>query len=132
MAAAAAATLALAGCASVVGEKTQHILISTAPEGAACRVFRSGVVIGNVSSTPAAVDIRLSPVDLVVVCEKDGYQPTSRTNKADVAAASVVSALLWGGTGWAVDSATGTANRYDGDMLVVLAPDTSTSVTRKD
>jgi len=120
--AAAAATCLAAGCASIIGQTTQHITIVSTPPGAACRIFRSGVMIAQVPSTPGAIDVRTSAIDLVCVCEKEGYQTVSATNRADVAAATVFSALLWGGTGWAVDSATGTANRYDSNMSLTLAP----------
>lgn len=119
---AAAIPLLASGCGALIGQKTQHITIVSTPPGASCRIFRSGVVIAQVPSTPSAIDVRNSTMDLVAVCEKQGYQTASATNKADVAAATVVSTILWGGTGWAVDSATGTANRYDSGISVTLVP----------
>ena len=113
---------ALTGCASILESQTQQIVVTTEPPGAVCRLLRSGTVIGQISPTPGALVIRKSTYDIVIVCDKDGYQQTSYVDGADVAAATVLSAILGGGTGWAIDSTTGTANKYESPVTIRLVP----------
>ncbi len=116
-----AALLALPGCASLLGDRDQSIAVATSPPGAHCLVLRSGARIGEIAQTPATIVLRKSPLDLVFLCDKPGYQQASSVNGADVSSGAVASAVLWGGTGWAVDSMTGTANSYQPHVRLTLA-----------
>ncbi len=116
-----AALLALPGCASVLGSHEQSIAVETTPPGAHCVVLRSGAEVGDIAQTPATIVLRKSPLDLVFLCDKPGYQEASSVNGAGVSSGAVASAVLWGGTGWAVDSMTGTANSYQSHVRLTLA-----------
>ena len=96
-------------------------MVETTPPGAHCLVLRSGAQIGEIALTPATIVLRKSPLDLVFLCDKPGYQQASSVNGSDVSSGAVASAVLWGGTGWAVDSMTGTANSYQSYVRVKLA-----------
>lgn len=111
----------LCGCASILDSRTQEISIDTDPTGAACKLLRSGTVIGEIEKTPSQVTVRKSTHDIVIVCSKDGYQQTSYIDEADVSTGSVASSIIGGGLGWAVDSTTGTANKYDSKVLIKMA-----------
>ena len=115
-----AALLALPGCASLLSSRDQPIAVETTPPGAHCLVLRSGAKIAEIASTPATIVLRKSPLNLVFLCDKPGYQSASSVNGSDVSSGSVASAVLWGGTGWAVDSMTGTANSYQPRVSLAL------------
>jgi hypothetical protein len=115
-------TVALAGCSSILDSRTQTITIMSDPAGANCRLLRSGTVIAEISGTPGTATVRKSTHDIVIVCDKAGYQQASTINVADVSAETVGSAILGGGLGWAIDSTTGTANQYDSKVTVKLVP----------
>ncbi len=115
------ALLVLPGCASLLGSREQPIAVETTPPGAHCLVLRSGAKIAEIAQTPATIVLRKSPLDIVFLCDKPGYQQASSVNGADVSSGAVASAVLWGGTGWAVDSMTGTANSYQPRVRLTLA-----------
>ena len=63
---------------------TQDLTVRTDPPGAACSIMQRGEVVATVASTPgtanvprnfrtASVDPRPEPVELVVVCRKEGF-----------------------------------------------------------
>ncbi len=79
-------------------------------------------MIGRISPTPRVLVVRKSTYDILIVCDKDGYQQTSYVNGADVAAATVGSAILGGAIGRAIDSTTGTANKYESPVTISLVP----------
>jgi len=112
----------LEGCASILDDRTQTVTIDSEPQGAKCRVIRSGVVIGEVPITPSSLSIRKSNYDLIVVCDKDGYQQTSSINESEVSSKAVLSSIIGGATGWAIDSATGRSNKYDSSIVVKMIP----------
>ena len=117
-----AAVSAFSGCSSILEDPTQQIIVETEPPGATCRLLRSGTATGQVSPTPGALVVGKSTYDIVIICDKSEYQQTSYVNGADVAAASVASAVLFGATGWAIDSTTGTANKYESRVTIRLVP----------
>lgn len=112
----------LAGCSSILDNRTQDISVATEPASAHCRLLRSGSVIADIAETPGQVTIRKSPHDIVIVCDKEGYQQTSYIDEADVSSETVGSSIIGGGLGWAIDSTTGTANQYEGKVLIKLVP----------
>jgi hypothetical protein len=114
--------LALPGCSSLLDSREQPITVETTPPGAHCLVLRSGAKVAEIAQTPAVISLRKSPLDLVFLCDKPGYQLTSSINGAGVSSGAVASAVLWGGTGWAVDSMTGTANSYKPHVQLTLTP----------
>ena len=114
--------LALTACASILKSRSQEIVVSTDPPGATCRLLRSGTILGQINPTPGSLVVRKSTYDLVIVCDKDGYQETSYVDSSDVAGATVVSAILGGATGWAIDLTTGKANKYESPVAIRLVP----------
>jgi hypothetical protein len=117
----AAVLLALPGCSSLIEGTTQEITITSNPLGAACSVWRGGAVIARIPSTPAAVTLTKTKEDILVTCDKPGYQQATLVNKARLAGA-VAGNVLNGGLGWGVDSATGADNKYDRTVALTLVP----------
>ena len=131
---AAGAVLALGGCSTIVDGQSQTIGVNTSPTGARCVLMREGAQIGVVDPTPGTVTIEKTKYDIIVNCEKEGYQEASFINKSDVNSATFGNIILGGGVGWAIDSATGSDNKYQGtvDITLAKAGDDSAKVTEPD
>lgn len=119
----ASAALALGGCSTIVDGQSQTIGVNTSPTGARCELEREGAQIGVVDPTPGTVTIEKTKYDIIVTCSKEGYQDASFVNKSDVNAATFGNIIIGGGIGWAIDSATGSDNKYQGTVSVTLAKD---------
>ena len=113
----------LGACASIVEGTSQEIAINSQPAGASCELFRDGVVIGLVSNTPGAATIKKTKQNINVVCKKDGFQQASQLNESDFAGATAGNLLLGGIIGVAIDAASGAANKYNGEVNIVLQPE---------
>ncbi len=116
-----AALLALSACSSVLDSRNQSIAVETIPPAAHCIVLRSGARVGEIATTPAIITLPRSPLNLVFVCDKPGYQQGSSVNGAGVSDGAVASAVLLGGTGWAIDTLGGKANSYRERVTLTLA-----------
>jgi hypothetical protein len=110
----------LSGCSSIVSGTTQTLTVNTSPEGANCKFFREGLVIGEVSQTPGSVLVKKTKHDITVECTKKGYEKTTYFNKSDIEGATVGNVILGGGIGWAIDSASGADNKYTEIMNITL------------
>lgn len=113
----------LMGCSSIIEGRSQEIVINTNPSGASCTLIRNDMPIGNVSPTPSAILIEKTKYDILIKCNKDGYEEATYFNKSGAAGATVGNIILAGGIGWAIDSATGADNKYDSPVNITLAHD---------
>lgn len=113
----------LAGCSSIIEGRSQELTINTNPSGATCTLVRNGMPIGTVSPTPSAILIEKTKYDIVVKCNKGGYQEATYFNKSDAAGATVGNIILGGGIGWAIDSATGSDNKYESPINLSMVPE---------
>lgn len=112
----------LGACSSIVEGTSQDISVNTDPQGARCEFKRQGESIGLVDPTPGEVTVDKTKHDIVVTCEKEGYQQASYLNKSDVAGATVGNAIAGGLIGWGIDSATGADNKYESSVFLELQP----------
>lgn len=55
-------------------------------------------------------------------CNKQGYQEATYLNHSGAAGATFGNIVLGGGIGWAIDSASGADNKYDGVVNMTLVP----------
>ena len=120
--AALAACLPFAACSSVIEGTSQQILVNTNPPGADCAFEREGQTIAKVSATPGGATIKKTKHDITVRCSKDGYQEATYLNHSGAAGATFGNIVLGGGIGWAIDSASGADNKYDGTVNMTLVP----------
>jgi hypothetical protein len=72
--------------------------------------------------TPGGVTIKKTKHDITLKCHKDGYQEASYLNHSGAAGATFGNIILGGGIGWAIDSAPGADNKYDGVVNITLIP----------
>jgi PEGA domain len=110
----------VSGCSTIVEGKSQLLSINTTPPGATCVLTRNGETIGSVTPTPGNINVEKTKHDITVTCDKDGYEQTTLINKSGSAGATFGNIILGGGIGWAIDSATGSDNKYDTPVTVTL------------
>ena len=114
--------LLLSGCATVVGGTSQVVSISTAPEGAACKVERGGAIIGMVPSTPGLVQLSKGMHDLSVSCSKPGYDTATARAGSSFNGYTFGNLIIGGAIGIVVDVATGANFDYPPLVDVAMNP----------
>jgi hypothetical protein len=114
--------LSLSACSSIIEGTSQEITINTNPAGANCSLERQGVSIARIDPTPGAATIKKTKYDMIVRCNKEGYQEATYFNKSGSAGATFGNIVAGGGIGWAVDSASGADNKYDSPVNLTLVP----------
>ncbi len=116
------ALLPCAGCSSIIEGTSQQISINTNPAGASCTLLREGQPIGAVTTTPGGVLIKKTKYDITIQCDKPGFLQATYLNHSGAAGATFGNIIAGGGIGWAVDSASGADNKYDGVVNLTLVP----------
>lgn len=116
----------LSSCASIFDGTSQDIAVVTNPAGASCIFERQGMNIGTIGSTPATLNVPKRKYDLLIRCNKPGYQEGTYLNHSGVTAliAGNIAAdlLLTAGISSIVDSSTGADNKYDSAVNITLSP----------
>ena len=113
----------LSACSSIIEGTSQEITVNTNPAGANCSLERQGISIARIDPTPAAATIKKTKHDIVIRCNKEGYQEATYLNHSGSAGATFGNIVLGGGIGWAVDSAAGADNKYDSPVNITLVPE---------
>ena len=121
------ASLGLWGCSSITQGTTQDIFINTTPAQASCKLEREDVQIAMVESTPASVNVDKTKHDILITCDKPGYQTSTYYNDSgwesgSGAAGIALDVILTLGVSSAIDSATGADNRYESPVNITLVP----------
>lgn len=116
------AALAVCGCSTIVEGRSQELVINTNPAGATCSLIRKDMPIGTVNPTPGAVYIEKTKYDIIIKCNKDGYQEATYFNKSGSAGATFGNIAAGGLIGWGIDSATGADNKYDSPVNISMVP----------
>lgn len=122
VAAIAAISFGMAGCGTIVEGTHQDIAVATTPDGAHCDATRKGEAIGTINSTPGKLSVRKTKDDILLACNKDGYQASSQYLHSGMAAGTFGNIIAGGVIGWGVDSATGADNKYPESVTVQLVP----------
>lgn len=130
--AAAAAALALSGCASIVSGTTQEIKISSNPAGAAVFVghqrMENDVAVSYFNNTAQVgvtpMTVRVPRKNAVIELRHPGYQPTP------VPLVITMNPWVWGDIlltsplSTSIDSSTGAINQYDpGEYMIDMKPE---------
>lgn len=114
-------SLLVSACASIIDGTTQQIAIESTPPGAACDFSRQGTVIGQ-TTTPGGITVKKTKHNIQVSCQKGGYETTTVTLKSGIAGSTFGNIVLGGGIGWAIDSASGSDNKYEEFVSVSMVP----------
>ncbi|GAA0537938.1 hypothetical protein GCM10008941_17080 [Rhizomicrobium palustre] len=115
-------TMFLGGCSTIIEGTTQEVMINTNPPAASCTLSRQGQVISRVPQTPAAATIKKTKYDITITCDKPGYQTSTYLNHSATAGATWGNIVAGGAIGWAVDSASGSDNKYESPVNITLVP----------
>ncbi len=114
----------LAGCASIVEGTDQQIAVNFSPAGADCGLYRKGLKIGTIMQAPGSTLVNETKSDIWIVCIKPDYQPATYLNHSGIAGGKFGNIVAGSGIGWAINSASGADNKYDGTVDLTLAPAT--------
>lgn len=124
LAAFAALSAFVSGCASINEGTSQEISVVTNPPGAKCVFERQGMPIGSIESTPNLLLIKKTKYDVLIRCNKPGYQEATYLNhsglSALVGANIVTDVILTAGLSSIIDSASGADNKYDSAVNITL------------
>ncbi len=115
----------LGGCASIIEGTNQQIAVNTNPSGADCGLYRKGIKIGTILQAPGSTLVNKTKNDIWIVCVKPGYQTATYLNHSGIAGGTFGNIVAGGGIGWAIDSASGADNKYDGVVNISMVPATS-------
>lgn len=115
------------GCSTIIEGRSQEITVNTNPAGATCALMRQGNRIATITRTPGATTIEKTKYDITVVCDRPGFQQATYLDHSGAAGATFGNIVLGGGIGWAVDSATGSDNKYDSPVNLTMVPVTATA-----
>jgi hypothetical protein len=74
----------LSGCASIVEGRSQTILVNTNPAGANCTFVRNNEPAGSVAATPNSILLEKTKYDLIIKCDKPGYDEATYFNKSGI------------------------------------------------
>ena len=116
------ACVLLGACSTIIEGRNQQIVVNTNPPGADCAFYRQSAKIGTVQNTAGSALIEKSKYDIWIACVKQGYQQAAYLNHSGVAGATLGNIILGGGIGWAIDSATGSDNKYDSPVNITMVP----------
>ncbi|MDR3526649.1 MAG: hypothetical protein P4L57_05170 [Rhizomicrobium sp.] len=121
-----AASVLLSGCATVFEGTHQDIQVVTNPPGASCVLERQGAAIATVPQTPGTASVRKLKYDIMIKCDKAGYQQAQYLNHSGttalIAANVAADIILTLGVSSIVDSANGADNKYDSAVNISMVP----------
>ena len=112
--------LPLCACASIIDGSSEEITINTTPSKADCELVRQDIPLGHVNPTPGSILIKKTKYDIVVACEKNGYETTKYFLKSGSQDDTWGNIIAGGGIGWAIDSAAGADNYYETPLNITL------------
>jgi hypothetical protein len=121
----------LSSCSSIIEGTSQEIIINTTPAGADCSLERQNISIARVNPTPGSTIIKKTKYDIMIRCNRTGYQEATYFNKSGSAGATFGNIAAGGGIGWAIDSASGADNKYDSPVNITLVPEEKKSSSKK-
>ncbi|MEM7506344.1 MAG: hypothetical protein AAF415_06335 [Pseudomonadota bacterium] len=112
----------LGGCATITSGTTQNIAVNTTPTEASCTLTREGQVIAEVNPTPASVEVDRTRQDILVTCDKEGFETGESVLVSGTEGSTYGNILAGGLIGAAIDQGSGAVNKYPSAANVVLTP----------
>ena len=117
-----AACVLLGACSTIIEGRSQQMMVNSNPPGADCGLYRQNIRIATIQNAPGSTLIEKTKYDIWVACVKPGYQIATYYNHSGAAGATFGNIILGGGIGWAIDSATGSDNKYESPVNITLVP----------
>jgi hypothetical protein len=84
--------------------------------------MREGRQIATITPTPGAAVVQKTKYDITVLCDREGFEQATYLNHSGAAGATFGNIVLGGGIGWAIDSASGSDNKYDSPVNLTMVP----------
>lgn len=129
---AAALSLGLGGCASIVKGTSQSVTVNTDPIGATCILSRDGTQLAVINPTPGTVTVGKASGTISIACRKVGYQDSIGTLASSFQAMTFGNIIFGGIIGVAVDAASGAMHEYPPMVTITLVPEEFASVAERD
>jgi hypothetical protein len=115
-----ACVIGLPGCATLVTDDQQSIIVTSDPPGAACQVFQGRVFAGAITQTPGAIMVGKSRHDLAINCLRAGYYPGAAVLQPHFQDMTFGNILYGGTIGLIVDTSSGAINEYPRWVSVLM------------
>lgn len=112
----------LSGCATIVAGADQVVTVSTSPPGASCHVDRGSEPIAFIASTPAVISVSKSSADLLVNCDKPGFEHASISGVSSFNGWMFGNVVFGGLIGVIADAATAATYEYPLMVQVDMVP----------
>jgi hypothetical protein len=113
---------ALPGCATLMSDDHQSIVVTSDPLGAACQVRQGGSFVASVSQTPGTILVSKSRHDIAIDCERAGYYPGAAVLQPEFQGWTFGNILYGGSIGLLVDTSTSAVNQYPHWVQVLMKP----------
>jgi hypothetical protein len=110
----------LAGCATLMTDDHQSIVVKSDPPGATCQVREGGTVIGTIAQTPGTVYVGKSRHDIAIDCSRFGYYPGAAVLQPNFQNWTFGNILYGGNLGLLVDTSSGAINEYPRIVTVFM------------
>lgn len=114
--------IGLSGCATIIEGTDQPIGLITTPPGATCNLTREGKVIAQISPTPGQIVIEKTKHDILIECNKEGYQRAQVIAKSTFSGTTFGNILAGGIIGVVVDASSGANNEYPESITIQMTP----------
>jgi hypothetical protein len=115
-----ACIVGLPGCATIITDDHQSIVVKTDPAGATCQIRQGGTVLGTIPQTPGTVYVGKSRHDIAIDCARYGYYPGAAVLQPSFQDWTFGNLLYGGEVGLLVDASSGAISEYPRAVTVFL------------
>jgi hypothetical protein len=125
----------LPGCATLITDDHQSIMITSDPPGATCQVREGGGFVGTVNQTPGTILVSKSRHDIAIDCTRPGYYPGAAVLESHFQDMTFGNILYGGPIGVLVDTSSGAIKEYPRWVAILMhrqpVPGESAAETRR-
>jgi hypothetical protein len=115
----------LSGCATLVTDDQQSIVVTSEPVGATCQVRQGAAYVATVLRTPGTILVGKSRHDIAIDCVQAGYFPGAAVLQPHFQNMTFGNILYGGSLGLLVDTSSGAINEYPHWVSVLMRPQSS-------
>ena len=110
----------LSGCATLVSDDQQSVVVTSDPVGATCQVRQGGAYVTTVARTPGTILVGKSRHDIAIDCTRPGYFPGAAVLEPRFQNWTFGNILYGGSVGLLVDTSSGAINEYPRWASVIM------------